>query len=323
MRNMSAKIYWYGENDKDNGKRLWFLQTVGRDWTAAAFRQLPLDTAHFTSKPSNRDEAPATRAPTATLALALPEGSNVTPTSTETPEATPSPRAELCHASGGQLSVSFVDSSILARRVPYSLYLPPCYETERTRRYPVLYLLHGANADHTQWPDLNVLPDADALIAQGTIAPLVVVMPGGDYRQGEDYGTFVLRDLIPHVEQTLRVAPDRHDRAIGGLSQGGYWALELALAHPDLFDAVGGHSPATGPALSDLLVPDRASGLSALRIYLDVGNADPLAPGVTAFAATLQAHGLAVVFHIYPGAHNRPYWRSHTAEYLAFYAQDW
>ncbi len=83
-----------------------------------------------------------------------------------------------------------------------------------------------------------VAPDAVESIAQGSIAPLVVVMPDGDYAPGKDYAAFVLRDLMPHVEQTTRVACDRQGRVIGGISLGGSLALTIALEHPDLFGAV-------------------------------------------------------------------------------------
>lgn len=241
----------------------------------------------------------------------------------EKPEPTIPQSPDTCRSMAGQMSISYVDSQVLARRVPFSLYLPPCYDPNQDRLYPVLYLLHGANADQTQWPDLNIEVNADAMIEQGVIAPLIVIMPGGDYRQGEDYGEFVLRDLIPLVERTLRAATDRGHRAIGGLSQGGYWALELGLAHPELFSAVGGHSAATDSSLTALLVQNQIPDLKALRIYLDVGDQDPLATGVAAFAGVLRDRGLAPVYHVYPGAHNRPYWRSHTGEYLSFYSQDW
>jgi enterochelin esterase-like enzyme len=62
---------------------------------------------------------------------------------------------------------------------------------------------------------------------------------------------------------------------------------------------------------------------SSLRVYLDVGRNDSLAPEVKAFAAALETHGLKPAFHLYPGGHDRAYWRAHTAEYLAFYAADW
>ncbi len=252
------------------------------------------------------------------------------PTPTAAPAATPTrepipsigPTALLtprgtCREQQGQLSVAYLESATLARRVAYSLYLPPCYDADPARLHPALYLLHGANADHTQWPDLNVASNLDRLIAQQSVAPFVVVMPDGDYRAGEDYAAFVLRDLIPRVEQTVHVAPDRAHRAIGGLSQGGDWALTLAPAHPELFSAVGGHSPVANMALSVLPAP------SALRIYLDVGRDDPLAAGVQAFAAALRARGFAPIVQVYAGGHNRPYWRAHTAEYLSFYAAGW
>ena len=245
----------------------------------------------------------------------LPMGLAATPT----PLAVPS-----CHETQGRLSVAYFDSATLGRRVAYAIYLPPCYAADPQRVYPVLYLLPGINADHTQWLDLNVAPDADALIAQRAIAPLVIVTPDGDYRAREDYAAFVLRDLMPHIEQTTRVARERQYRAIGGLSRGGYWALYLALLHPDLFSAVGGHSPVINPALTEALaLPAGAAERSALRIYLDVGRNDPLAPGAASFAAAAQARGLATVFHLYAGGHNRAYWRAHTSEYLVFYAAGW
>lgn len=250
------------------------------------------------------------------------------PTGTPLPAASaakPTPLAvQPCRETQGGLSVADFDSATLGRRIAYSLYLPPCYDADPQRVYPVLYLLHGVNADHTQWPDLNVAPEADALIAQRAIALLVIVMPDGDYRASEDYAAFVLRDLMPHVEQTTRVSRERADRAIGGLSRGGYWALYLALLHPDLFSAVGGHSPVINPALTEALaLPAGAAERSTLRIYLDVGRNDPLAPSVASFAAAAQAHHLNSVFHLYDGANNRDYWCAHTAEYLVRYAADW
>ena len=254
---------------------------------------------------------------TSTITPAVVPSPSGAATSTNT--ATPQPAA--CVETQGRLSVAQLDSTVLSRRVSYSIYLPPCYGADPAHLYPALYLLHGASADHTQWPDLNVASDADLLIAQKVIAPFVVVMPGGVYQSGEDYAAFVLRDLIPHIEQTTHVATDRLRRAIGGVSLGGWWALSIASAHPELFSAVGGHSPVTDAALAQALA---LPGLQpALRIYLDVGSADSLAPGVKAFASSLEAHGLKPVLHVYPGAHDRPYWRAHTPEYLTFYAANW
>ena len=98
-------------------------------------------------------------------------------------------------------------------------------------------------------------------------------------------------------------------------------ALTIALEHPDLFSAVGGHSPAVDATSASRLAP--LPMWSTLRMYLDVGQNDSLAPSVKAFAAAMEAQGLKPTFHLYPGGHNRPYWRAHTEEYLSFYAAGW
>lgn len=291
--------------------------------TATAILEVP--TAEATAVPTEIPApTPEATPPPAAPTLVPPVAPTEEPAPTATAPATtptPSQPAAACRETQGRLSVAYLDSTVLARRVVYSIYLPPCYDQDTTRSYPTLYLLHGANTDNTQWPDLNVAPDADLLIAQRAIAPLVVVMPDGNYRPGEDYAAFLLRDLLPHIEQTSRVARTGSQRAIGGLSLGGWWALGIAGAHPDLFSAVGGHSPVTDAALGRRFA-QLAPG-TAPRIYLDVGRDDSLAAGVTAFGNALTAQGLSPSVHVYPGAHNRPYWRAHTAEYLRFYALTW
>ncbi|MCL4487248.1 MAG: alpha/beta hydrolase-fold protein [Chloroflexi bacterium] len=216
------------------------------------------------------------------------------------------PTVQPCGERQGRLSVSYLNSATLGRRTSLSVYLPPCYVSEPSRVYPVLYLLHGVNADHTQWPDLNVSPEADALTANRAITPLDIVMPNGNRRAAEDYAAFILCDVIPDVKQALLVSRQRTYRAIGGLSRGGYWALYLALLHPDISSAVGGHSPATNAALTEALALNAGGGeQSTLRIYLNVGRNDPLAPDVASLAATAEARHLNVVFHLNDGDHDR------------------
>src|SRR5262249_30722376 len=132
---------------------------------------------------------------------------------------------------------------------------------------------------------------------------------------------FVLHDLLPGVEQQFRVSTARSGRAIGGISLGGYWALTLAFTHPELFAAAGGHSPVVNRGQSDdpLALARTATGLDQLRVTLDVGDADALRAATTQLAQVLHARGLAVMFAVHPGGHNRAYWRTQTAVYLQFY----
>lgn len=212
-----------------------------------------------------------------------------------------------CFDRTGQIVIVSIDSRIYQASIPVSLYLPPCYST-LPDDVPAIYLLHGANADHTQWPDLNVQTYADDLIAHGT-APFVVVMPGGDYGADIDYAAFVLND--------------RGDRAIGCLSMGGYWALKIAFTHPDRFVAVDANSPVAGIGyLGDPIdLAQTGDNLDSLHIAIDVGDADTLAVDARRLTQALRARGLNVLFEVNPGGHTRVYWRSHTGEYLAFYGR--
>ncbi len=217
----------------------------------------------------------------------------------------------------GRINHVMVSSSIYGQSVPVSVYLPPCYSSA-TERLPAIVLLHGANADDTQWPDLRVQAEADALIAQGA-APFVVIMPGGVYRTEVDCAAFVLDELIPALSDQLHLRTDAAGRAIGGLSLGGYWALKIAYQHPDRFAAVGGYSPVvTGRDTNLIDLAQNATGLDALHMALDVGRDDSLAAGTQQLAQALQARGLTVQLTLNPGGHNRSYWRAHTAEYLRF-----
>jgi len=173
-----------------------------------------------------------------------------------------------------------LEGSLFADRGDYQVYLPPCYDVETARRYPVLYLPHGAGHDDEYWLSVGVDAAADIAIAAGQVQPMIFVMPDGgpgfvapDTRATfEDY---LSRDLVPDVDARFRTDAARARRAIGGISLGGGKALAAAAQLPQLFSSVGGHSAAVGN------VPDLAPGLARadVRIYLDVGDRDPLRSG--------------------------------------------
>jgi enterochelin esterase-like enzyme len=232
-----------------------------------------------------------------------------------------------------QMSDVTIPSVALGQAVPVRLYLPPCPPADSSG-FPVIYLLHGANADETQWDDVEVDEAADAGRAQGTLPPVILVFP----RRTDDsvtprpdgdlpYEHFIIAELIPWVEQHTPARPERADRAIGGISRGGFWALEIAFHHPGLFGSVGGHSPAIGGrnnTLSPLaLLAADPAALRDLRVWLDVGDDDSLKTSTADLATRLAAANVSVTFEHWPGAHNRPYWRMHAPDYLAFYTAPW
>ena len=257
--------------------------------------------------------------PTATATRAPQDTSTPLPTAAG-PSATPSATLPACAPPASQIISVTLPSTTYPHPIPATVYLPACYN-QATAPLPVIYLLHGGNSDQTQWPDLNVQADADALIAGGA-APFVVVMPGGVYNTyGVGYDDFVLSDVIPGAEHLFNVSRQGAGRAVGGVSLGGYWALKLAFDHPDQFAAVEGNSPVISHgAPEDPLARARtADGLDQLHIWLDVGDQDALRDGTVLLAQILRGRGLPVTLTVSPGSHLRAYWRAHMGDYLRFY----
>ncbi len=137
-----------------------------------------------------------------------------------------------------------VKSAILNRDVRYTIYLPPDYSTSQ-RSYPVVYLLHGYTDDNTGWLEFGEINRyADKAIADGTIPPMIIVMPNGDsswyinsYDGKENYEDFFVKEFIPSVEKTYRIKGEKRYRGIAGLSMGGYGTLIYSLKYPQLFAA--------------------------------------------------------------------------------------
>ena len=138
-----------------------------------------------------------------------------------------------------------VKSTILNKDVRYTIYLPAGYETSE-RTYPVVYLLHGYGDDDTGWlqfGEINRL--ADKAIADGTIPPMIIVMPDGfvsfymnSYDGKEKYEDFFVKEFMPNVEKAYRIKAKKQYRGIAGLSMGGFGSLNMALKYPDMFSAV-------------------------------------------------------------------------------------
>ena len=268
---------------------------------------------------------------TPTVAVLNPT-SVVAPVTAETITSTVTCQETSCQAASHQLDM-LVPSQTLGQEVPVRIFVPSC-DSCTGAGLPVIYLLHGASADESQWDDVAIDEAADEGRAKGIFPPLILVFPkriDDSFRPRPDgdlsFEHFVIAELIPWVEVHTPARPDRDHRAIGGISRGGFWALEIAFRHPDLFSAVGGHSPAVGPQSDPFsplgLVSARPADLRSLRIWLDVGTEDSLRAGVAQLAAALTAAEIPNTLEQWPGGHDRPYWRSHVSDYLTFYTASW
>jgi putative tributyrin esterase len=125
--------------------------------------------------------------------------------------------------------------------------LPLDYDTA-VRRYPVLYLLHGFDADITDWAR------GTNLSAYATRHQLIIVTPDAGHSwyvnnvsdPKAHFDDFVMKDVIAYVDKNFRTIPEPFARAIGGVSMGGYGAMFLGLEHRDQFAAIGSFSGAVG-----------------------------------------------------------------------------
>jgi enterochelin esterase-like enzyme len=253
------------------------------------------------------------------------------PTATQTPSPTPTATLTPCLATGRVLTSTF-PSAIQGMEQRYRIYLPPCYGASG-RLYPTLYLFHGNIYTESHWDDLGVDEAAEAGIAQGTLPPFLIVMPfdgeianstsGGDW----SFEGVVVNELIPYIEDHYCAWPGREARALGGISRGGYWSLEIAFRHPDLVASVGGHSPALFPDNAGPLYNPLTTGLDPqvgdLAIYFDIGEQDWLRQGIFDLHGAMEDAGIDHVWRLNPGAHTDSYWAEHLAEYLTWYASHW
>jgi len=142
-------------------------------------------------------------------------------------------------------------SKLLNKAVPYSIYLPADYD-QSTRKYPVVYLLHGYSDDETAWVQFGeVNLAADAAIENRQIPPMIIVMPDAevtfymnDYQNKYPWEDMFIKEFIPFIENEYRIRGSKEYRGVAGLSMGGFGTLLYALRYPDMFAACAAFSSA-------------------------------------------------------------------------------
>src|SRR5687767_11461230 len=213
-----------------------------------------------------------------------------------TPATSSSPSTQQSAVSGTVVADTFW-SQALGIRKRVMVWLPPSYASQPQQRYPVAYYLHGAFGDETNWVNVGRLGTTlDSLVTRG-MPEMIVVMPDGDdgfystwnflgdwpgCRRNRapnaepadaycvpwpHYDDYIARDLVTFVDRRYHTIANRRNRGIAGLSMGGYGAITLALAYPDVFSSAASHSgvlaPARGGGRSP--VPAQRFDLEALR----------------------------------------------------------
>jgi S-formylglutathione hydrolase FrmB len=268
----------------------------------------------------------------------------------------------LCDPSfaSGRAECNTIPSKILGRNVPYCIVLPASFDADKAKRFPILYELHGLGDNEQFLVHSGLWNLVEDLWEGGKMKEFVIATPAGGasfYIDAKDgrvrYEDFMLREFLPFVERKYRVSPGRANRAISGVSMGGYGALHLAFRHPQLFSAVSAHSAALIEKLpafvsapqsprarvlggvfgippdaafwdaNSPLVLARSANLSGMKIYFDCGDRDDFGfeAGAAALDKILTARKIPHEFHIYPGRHDPAYFAAHIPASLSFHSR--
>ncbi len=210
-------------------------------------------------------------------------------------------------AFAGEVFLETFRSEALGRDYKYTIYLPDSYKND-SKKYPILYLLHGAGGDENEWIAKGGLRETmDALIARKLIKPMVVIMPGhtaawwvdGAKDKGE---TALVKEVMPHAEAKYRIDAVRANRLIAGLSAGGFGALNLVMKYPQMFAA----SAILSPAIYDPVPPSHSSGVRQPPFQKD-GKFDPELWKSLNYVSHIEGYkksGVVVPLYINSGDHD-------------------
>jgi enterochelin esterase-like enzyme len=226
----------------------------------------------------------------------------------------------------GDIDTLLYDSKTVGVKRKTLVYTPPGFS--ESKKYPVLYLLHGIGGDEKEWL-VNGHPEIilDNLFSEGKVEPMIVVMPNGramkddratgnmfDLEKVEAFSTFekdLLTDLIPFIESQYPVISDREHRALAGLSMGGGQSLNFGLKNLDLFAWVGGFSSAPNTKMPEELVPDPTLAKEKLKLlWISCGDKDNLLNISQRTHDYLKEKEVPHIFYLEPGGHDFKVWKN-------------
>ena len=235
------------------------------------------------------------------------------------------------------------------------VYLPPSYQSAdaKSRRYPVVFLLHGWPGGDGNWPGEGRCAEMlDSLSARREIPEMIAVMPNGNgvgtlgrslWLNSADGRSrmedFLERDLIAWTDSSYRTVADSAHRIVIGLSDGGTAAFNLVIRYPHRFSGAGslsgrfrlqkemgmnGALVGSGQAADEFLAANSPAVLAehatrqlrGARLYIDCGLADADLEDNRAFHAELQRLGVPHTYQEFPGGHGWSYWREHLRDAL-------
>lgn len=226
------------------------------------------------------------------------------------------------------------------------VYLPPSYYSDTLRRYPVLYLLHGARGNEATWIERGrAFRSLDSLRRENKAREFILVLPNvnryygdDDYKNGRAVNAarafwflngeaerYFMPDVVSRTDSLYRTIPEKRGRAIAGMSTGALQCLYLSASHPDAFDYVGLFSPYAAPTFAAWGHPDAYGRLSpklkrqfvhppqAYLIY--IGRGDIFRPHMELYNRRLNRHGYPHEFILSEGGHEWYNWSAYLVDF--------
>ncbi|HEY9122767.1 MAG TPA: alpha/beta hydrolase-fold protein [Bacteroidales bacterium] len=250
-----------------------------------------------------------------------------------------------------------IHSKCLGKEMNVLVYLP--YDYDKKENLTTLYFLHGRSGDENILIEAGINIVADRLIANQEIESMIIVCPNIENSRGLNssfnckevrdplgriinigmYEDYLIREVIPEIDNRYNTNRNRNGRYIGGASAGGYAALHNAFRHYDLFSKVGGHMPAIELKLEDedkayfqnqdiwekydpITIAQQMKSCD-LKVYLDAGDKDEgrFYEGCLILNKILNEKGIDSQNHVFEGCHSLEYIKSNFEKYMFFYGK--
>jgi len=212
----------------------------------------------------------------------------------------------------GKVSYRYYTSSTLGETRTLLVYTPPGFDISAEKKYPVLYLIHGATETEETWTKVgraNLI--ADNLLVLNKIVPMIIVMPYANVSPAppEYFTRDMMNDIIPFIEDNYPVFTDSKNTAVAGFSEGGGRAINIGLTNPDKFGYLCPFAPATDTEefkkkFSDWYPDTELFNEHLILFSVYIATRDHLYESVIGTIAMFKEKGLRVETHIARGAHN-------------------
>lgn len=208
-------------------------------------------------------------------------------------------------AHAAQIDSLDIHSTAMNKTYKAAVVLPASY-AKNNAAYPVLYLLHGGIGHYRDW--IEKTPDKELLHHLADRYKLIIVLPEGELfsyyidspiQKGSQFESYIIKDVIPKIDNTYRTNRSSKARTISGLSMGGYGALYLSARHPELFCAAGSMSGALNPDMMGWkLSPEMANNIknAFASIIGPMDSVDYSIYSIISMADVIKKNGTKLIF---------------------------